>query len=1285
MLVEPVIEGRFELEQEVSSGGMGVVFRARDRIDGGKIAVKLLRGDPVTTERFEREAALLADLRHPGIVRYVAHGVTLVGEPYLVMEWLEGEDLQSLLARRRLSPRESLQLVRRTASALAVAHARGVMHRDIKPSNLFLVEGDVERVKLLDFGVARLARDSMRLTQSGVLIGTPGYMAPEQVQASPLIDVRADVFSLGCVLFECLTGRPAFEGDSVMAVLTKIILQPVPTLSGSGHDVPESVERLLARMMAKDPDDRPRDAAELVDALDALEGLDGVWAARRDPAGPRTLPSPGSLPPPAPGALTLSEQRLVSVVLAVGPHNEETKAASALAAAELEQYGGRLSVLADGSMLVTVWGAGSAVDRAERAARCALVLRSRFANVPIHVVTGRGVVSARVIEGAVIDRGVRALRAVAPGNIQVDTVTAGMLSPRFTVQPEGTSYMLRGERILREGAPLLLGKVTPCVGRSREMSMLGALFLNCVEESTAGAALVIGPAGSGKSRLRKELVAHLKKLREQLEVLSGQGDSLAESSPFGLIADAIRGAAGIGAGEPLDARRQKLTRRLGRHLQGPDLTRVAAFLGEMIRAPFPDDDQALRAARDNPMLMGDAMRAAWEDWITAECQQGPVLLVLDDLHWGDAATVQLIDATLRNLRDLPFMVLVLARPEVHTRFPGLWAERDVQSVKLGPLTRKASEQLVREALGKDVDAGTVARIVDRADGNPFYLEELIRAVAAGRGDHFPDSVLGTVEARLDAEGTAAKRILRAASVFGFRFSKRGVAALLGGEEHAREAGVWLDMLAAHELIAQESAPRPQEDTLYTFRHALVHEAAYATLTEADRALGHRLAGAWLERMGHTDAMAMAEHFSRGGEPGRAVRHYRRAAEEALEANDLTAALERAERGRACGAEGEDLGALRLVEAEAHVWRGDLGLAEQRAIEATELLPRGSAGWFRAIHQVVVAAGKLGGFDRVESWIAPAIAAHPARGAASARIICLIWCATYLIFGGRYAAADALLDAFGPAEELDAQTVALIHQARSIRASTMGDPAGCLEGLRAALAAFEQGGDRRNACTTRANLGFVYAELGDFEGAEESLRSALATADRMGLLDLAAAALHNLGHVLAHRGRFEEARRLEQQAMEVFEKQGDPRMEGLARTYLAKIELLAGDPAAAERHAVAAAEALRAAPPLRASACAVLARALLDLGCAAEALSAAREANALLESLGTIEEGESLVRLVHAEALAANGEDAAFARAIAAARGRLLERAAKIREPTWRERFLTCVPDNARTLSLAAKA
>ncbi len=634
------------------------------------------------------------------------------------------------------------------------------------------------------------------------------------------------------------------------------------------------------------------------------------------------------------------------------------------------------------------------------------------------------------------------------------------------------------------------------------------------------------------------------------------------------------------------------------------------------------------------------------------------------------------------------MVLVLARPEVNAQFPGLWAERDVQTIKLGSLARKASERLVRDALGPSVSSSVVERVLDRADGNPFYLEELIRAVAAGREDALPDSVLGTVEARLDSEGSEAKRVLRAASIFGERFSKSAVTWLLGGDAHRRDIGEWLEALASHELVTRAGFSATRGDTDYAFRHTLVREAAYAMLTDADRTLGHRLAGEWLESNGSADATAMAEHFRRGAEPARSVRWYRRAAELALEANELTAAVDRAELGIACGASGEELGLLRLIEAEAEAWRGEVALAEERGLEAIGLLPAATSPWFRAITQVVIAAGKLGGTDRIEGWVEAALEATPAAGAQGIQLSCLCRAAIHFMFGGRYASADALMTridhAVGDPRALDPQTADLVQQMRAFRAVYSGDSAACLEGFTAALAATEETGDRRNACSIRGNLGAILTELGDFNGAEEMLRTTLSDADRLGLRYVATVAIHNLGHVLAYCGRLDEARILEQRAVEAFQQQGDSRLLGVARTYLAMIALLSGDLATAERDASGAAEALRVAPPLRAVAVAVLARVMLAQGRAAEALPIAREAFATLEELGMIEEGESLVRLVHAEALAAMELRDELAAAVTSAREHLLARAAKISDPEWRRRFLTAVPDNARTLELAAQ-
>ncbi len=608
-------------------------------------------------------------------------------------------------------------------------------------------------------------------------------------------------------------------------------------------------------------------------------------------------------------------------------------------------------------------------------------------------------------------------------------------------------------------------------------------------------------------------------------------------------------------------------------------------------------------------------------------------------------------------------------------------------IRLGPLSKRASEKLVREALG-DVSDVAVDAIVERADGNAFYLEELIRANAAGRAQSLPDSVLGMVQARLDAEGGEAKRVLRAATVFGERFSRGGVAALLGGETQLGDVSDAIERLAARELVSRAATPEGRDDAEFTFAHALVREAAYAMLTDDDRALGHRLAGAWLEQAGAGDAMALAEHFRRGGEPARAVRWYERAAAEALRANDLGAAIERAEMGMASGATAEAAGQLRLIQAEGHVWRGELDAALERALEAAAALAPGGAAWLRAQAQAIIAAAKHGRLDVVERQVGLVgeTVCAPDPTARNAQVICLSWAANYLVFGGRTEAADALIlriaGLAGDFAQIEPQALGLVHQVRAARASAAGDLGRCLGGLESALQAFEQAGDLRNACAVRTNLGYLYCELGDFQRAEGALRQASAASDRMGLYDLTAAVLQNLGRVLGQRGELAEAERLEREAIDDFARQGDPRMEGAARTYLAEILIAAGDYAGAEREAAAAIATLAGAPSLQVAALGVSSRARLGCGDAEGALAAGRAGHEALERLGEIEEGESMVRLAFAEALEQTGARDDARRALSVAHTRLLARAERIEEPAWRNRFLHDVPVNARILALA---
>ncbi|UQA60435.1 serine/threonine-protein kinase [Polyangium aurulentum] len=894
-----VLQDRFELEAFAGAGGMGRVYRARDRVTGQLVALKFV---PVQTEvdaaRFSREARVLAALSHPGIVGYLAHDVAASGELYLAMEWLPGEDLANRLARGRLTVSESVTLARRVAEALGIAHARGIVHRDLKPSNIYLVDRDVARPKILDFGIACLD-DGTRVTGSKTVIGTPGYMAPEQARSVRDIDARADIFALGSVLFECLTGVPAFQGNNLMAVLAKILFEDSPRLRTVRPDLPAALDALVARMLAKEPETRPRNGAAVAEELAALD-----LSAEESEA---LLVETGA------ASLTTGERRAVSlVVLSAGRITTKAEASGVTSKAPqllmaepqmrrvTSEFGGRLEFLADGSAVVVFAGASVPTDQAVQATQCALSLSEHAAGQPIALATALADSVAQIPVGAAIDRAARMLgthteeppdveRATdnhEPPRITLDEVTAGLLDARFDVRTSRGKFILYGERELLKEMRMLLGKPTPCVGRDWELRVLEEMCIHSMQAPAAQAALVTAPAGTGKSRLAFELLPRLRQRGEPISIWVARGDPLRTGSPFGLLGQAIRGAFGIQEGESLDVRRDKLQACVAERIVEADRRRVTEFLGEIIGTPMPDDDSMpLRAARRDAQRMAEQMGQAWLDLVLAETAARPLLLVLEDLHWGDLPTVRAIDAALGALEHRPFAVLALARPEVNEVFPRLWGDRGVQEIRLRTLPAKASAWLVRQVLGEDVDSGILERIVKLADGNAFYLEELIRAAHERQGEALPETVVAMVQSRLSALNDEMRRLLRAASVFGEVFWDGGLARLLGdGERSAPALGERLAELVKHELIVRRPFSRFPGESEYTFRHALLREGAYSMLTDSDRKLGHGLAGAWLESGPGSSAEhygVIGDHFMRAESWDKAVDYLHRAGDAAM--------------------------------------------------------------------------------------------------------------------------------------------------------------------------------------------------------------------------------------------------------------------------------------------------------------------------------------------------------------------------------------------------------------------
>ena len=273
----------YRLEALIGRGGMSVVYLAEHMRLGRKVAIKLLA--PALSEdagfraRFERESQRAAEIDHPNIIPIYDAGEA-DGELYIAMRYVRGPDLKSLLARDgALSVSRALFFLEQAASALDAAHDRGLVHRDVKPANI-LVEEPAERVYVTDFGVVKhtLSRGA---TKTGFFVGTTDYAAPEQIEGQP-VDARTDVYAFGCVLYECLTQNPPFDRDSELAVMHAHLSQPPPLLSDSRADLPKTLDRVIARAMAKDKDERYASCTECIQAARAAVLDQPVLAPRDD-------------------------------------------------------------------------------------------------------------------------------------------------------------------------------------------------------------------------------------------------------------------------------------------------------------------------------------------------------------------------------------------------------------------------------------------------------------------------------------------------------------------------------------------------------------------------------------------------------------------------------------------------------------------------------------------------------------------------------------------------------------------------------------------------------------------------------------------------------------------------------------------------------------------------------------------------------------------------------------------------------------------------------------------
>ncbi|MFO0727271.1 MAG: protein kinase [Myxococcota bacterium] len=875
------IADRYEILRSARAGASGMVFEAVDKRTARRVAVKVIavpREDNGIERRMARESKILAALSHPSIVAYHSSGKLAEGRIYVVLEWLVGQDLADYKDKHALPLGFVLGLGAQVASGLAAAHEKGIIHRDIKPANIFLVEPDPSKApdaRVIDFGVAKAEEGAGDgLTRAGAILGTPAYMAPEQANHAMHVDGRADVFSLGVVLYELISGELPWASRSDLARLARITVEePIP-LEEKKPGLPAPVSALVNRMLALDPAERPGGMAEVESQLLALErGLSGAE---------RSLSHRGAAPDLK---RFLSEPTSARVEVALPPESPEVQEpATEISRQKLE--------------------------------------RGKSAPTPI--------VLNAVEEDA----------ALVP-------------DPASSAQAR---------------------KEVPLIGRRALLDRLVEETRRALESERTTRLAVIGPAGIGKTRLRIELGRTLKKKLRGAHVLTARADDAMRSTPYGFLRRLLLSEARISSSDssrtmleklrallpPNEEISQRIRQRTSAHAGGDgkseertrfarverwterpsivaamtdafeldsastlptdedgDQEMVLSFLAEALGVPGPARAE-LVAAKKDPRVMGVETRRSLDLALRGLAERRGLVLLVDDAHLLDRQSAAVLAELSETSEGLALFTVVFALPsllDAEAEGRGPWNLKDTVVLDLPPLDAASSRMLARAVASQPVRADAVEVLAQRAEGNPLYLEHLVRAVIETavlapmkggelslvglRGDsedaeRIPPSITAAVRARLAVMDPNLLEVLTAAVVFGDVFWAEGVAEVTGRD--LEETLFRIDRLVLADFVRHRSSSRYPGLTEVELSHQVVRTVVAARLKQKERRELERKVVEFLRRAVETDAATLAAHQVRAGMREEAAELYRRAAERSIDAGDFAAASLLADEG-----------------------------------------------------------------------------------------------------------------------------------------------------------------------------------------------------------------------------------------------------------------------------------------------------------------------------------------------------------------------------------------------------
>jgi TOMM system kinase/cyclase fusion protein len=905
--------GRFEILEQLGTGGMGNVFRAIDSHLDRTVAIKfILQNQDLPVEQLagllKREAKVTAKLNHENIVAIFdmdAYG----GVPFLVMELLEGQSLDVLLERSRLTPARATRIMLQVARGLMHAHSNRIIHRDLKPSNVFVLRDG--RAKVLDFGISRLERPLPlpppligEVTTTLNIIGTPAYMAPEQWRAGAQ-DPRTDVWAAGVIFYQMLTGVLPYSPSE----LTKFRLLPVvrsiaPSVRLRVPTLPEEADRIVATALSEAPEGRYQTSRELWEALRELDrvltgttaGDDHTQSARQVERRP----------------LTIMACCLQGVA---GRDLEEVIAADdafyRACASAVKVWGGSIAVPVGGRFYCAFGYPSTRETDAQHAVSAALQIADAMRELgpsvggkfgfKIGIHSGPvGVRNALAggfpsIQGDVPNVASALLERAAPDTIVLSPATHALTGGAFATapiddSPRARAYEVRGEAELVSRFEQTVGaQPTPFVGRDRELRLLRQLW----EEAKAGRGrmvVVSGDPGIGKSRLVQALKDWV--IDEQNTRLTCQCRPQFKNSALRPLIELITRSMDIRRDHGQDEKLAKIEAALAG--LGFPLAQAVPLVASLLSVPFEhrysplDLSPEMQKVRTLETLVSMLQRTTGER---------PTLLIFEDMHWVDHSTIEYLNILIHVVTRARLLVVLTCRPE----FRAPWSDREhLHHLVLDRLPSDVTVAMIEHASrDRKLPPSVVSRLVATTDGVPLFVEELTRLVVeswrpeAGwidAGTSIPGTLHELLVAKLDRLDGTAREVAQFAAVLGRDFPFALVRAVSPVDEMSLQSG--LESLVDAGVLYRQGKP---PNAKYLFKHALIQQTAYQSLAKSERQQHHRRAadvlGNLFPETVDLEPELLAYHHAEAGNTEQAIVFWQKAGQRTTQRSALVEAID----------------------------------------------------------------------------------------------------------------------------------------------------------------------------------------------------------------------------------------------------------------------------------------------------------------------------------------------------------------------------------------------------------